>query len=333
MFISKRKNGFYYIHYNDESKKRISVTTGKKIKSEALKFLTSFREDCQLKKFESPITFQVYMWQYLKHSEITHSYKTTLAYKLILKQFNKFYNNPCLSDITQTMIEKYLQQKFKVSVYTAQKNLAYLRSFFNKAIEDEYLEVNPCHKIKNFKIPQKLPLYFSNEEFKKLLDAVDNPDIKDIILLAVNTGMREMEILTLHWNQIDFKEKLIYLNNHNHMTKSKKIRSIPMNESVIYLLTNRFLNSRCNLIFDSNGMQLKQDFITKKFKKYVRKAKLNDRFKFHTLRHTFASWLVQKGVNIYQVSKLLGHADIKTTEIYAHLSPNDLKKCVELINY
>lgn len=66
-------------------------------------------------------------------------------------------------------------------------------------------------------------------------------------------------------------------------------------------------------------------------KKYVRGAKLNDRLNFHALRHTFATWLVQKGVSIYIVSKLLGHADVKTTQIYAHLQTNDLREVVDQI--
>ena len=77
---------------------------------------------------------------------------------------------------------------------------------------------------------------------------------------------------------------------------------------------------------------ISQDRITKTFKKYVIKSKLNPKLKFHSLRHTFASWLVQRGVSIYEVSKLLGHSDIKVTEIYAHLKPENLRNAVELLN-
>ena len=75
-----------------------------------------------------------------------------------------------------------------------------------------------------------------------------------------------------------------------------------------------------------------QDFVIHRFKKHVRGAKLNDRLNFHALRHTFASWLVQKGVSIYIVSKLLGHADVTTTQIYAHLQTDDLRDVVNSLD-
>ncbi|MDR3596139.1 tyrosine-type recombinase/integrase, partial [Clostridium sp.] len=78
-------------------------------------------------------------------------------------------------------------------------------------------------------------------------------------------------------------------------------------------------------------MLFTKDLISNNFKAAIRRAELNDKYHFHTLRHTFASWLVQKGVSIYEVSKLLGHADIKTTEIYAHLKENNLRSSVNLL--
>lgn len=76
---------------------------------------------------------------------------------------------------------------------------------------------------------------------------------------------------------------------------------------------------------------MKQDYLVKNYKKFVLKAGINPKLNFHSLRHTFASWLVQRGVSIYHVSKLLGHADIKTTEIYAHVRAEDLRASVELL--
>lgn len=77
---------------------------------------------------------------------------------------------------------------------------------------------------------------------------------------------------------------------------------------------------------------IKQGWIVHNFKKYVLKANINPKLHFHSLRHTFASWLVQKGISIYGVCKLLGHADIKTTEIYAHLRNDDLRNAVERLD-
>jgi site-specific recombinase XerD len=79
--------------------------------------------------------------------------------------------------------------------------------------------------------------------------------------------------------------------------------------------------------------QIIRDYdLSKLFKRYVLRADLNPKLKFHSLRHTFASWLVQKGVSIYEVSKLLGHSDIRVTQIYAHLTLDNLRSAVELLN-
>ena len=80
-----------------------------------------------------------------------------------------------------------------------------------------------------------------------------------------------------------------------------------------------------------NDQTMSQDFLSHKFAAYIRKAKINSKLNFHSLRHTFASRLVQRGVSIYEVSKLLGHSDIKTTQIYAHLRNEDLRNAVELL--
>ena len=86
-------------------------------------------------------------------------------------------------------------------------------------------------------------------------------------------------------------------------------------------------------IFTINGKSIQQDLFSKNFKKYVRKAKLNDKLNFHSLRHSFASWLVQAGVDVFRIQRLLGHADISTTMIYAHLRKDDLKVSVNTIRF
>ncbi len=99
----------------------------------------------------------------------------------------------------------------------------------------------------------------------------------------------------------------------------------------LQILSERQLKND-RLVFTIDGSPAKPSYVSKTFKKYVIKAQINPDLKFHSLRHTFASWLVQRGVSIYEVSKLLGHSDIKVTEIYAHLKPENLRNAVELLN-
>ena len=78
-------------------------------------------------------------------------------------------------------------------------------------------------------------------------------------------------------------------------------------------------------------MKLKEDFVSKTFKRHVRLSGLNPALHFHSLRHSFASWLVQDGVSIYAVKELLGHSDVKTTQVYSHLQPEQLHSTVNKI--
>src|SRR5690606_34172057 len=104
-----------------------------------------------------------------------------------------------------------------------------LSSAFNKAVRDNYLLSNPCKGIRRFKLPEKQPLFYSQEDFEKLLNSIDDEDLKDLTIFAVNTGLRQMEMISLEWRQVDFNEKIVLLDNRTHLTKAKKIRTIPLN--------------------------------------------------------------------------------------------------------
>ncbi len=196
----------------------------------------------------------------------------------------------------------------------------------------EKIESNPAKNLKRINSPEKLPLFFTKEEYNKLIEVIDNPLLKSIVEIAVNTGLRQMEILSLRWSQVNLKDNFVILNNQNHITKGKKVRTIPLNNKSINVFEELLKSKTCEFIFNLNGKQIKQDYVVKNYKRYLKKVEINPKLNFHSLRHTFASWLVQKGVSIYQVSKLLGHADIKTTEIYAHLRAEDLRQSVEMLN-
>ena len=203
---------------------------------------------------------------------------------------------------------------------------------FNWAVDNNYLNSNPSNKIKRLKTPEKLPVFFSKNDFETLISFIESEDLKDLVIFAVNTGLRQAEIINLEFSQIDLINRVITLDNQTHITKSKKVRSIPLNETTFQILSKRIRKNGSSYVFSLNGNKINQDYLIHRFKKYVIDAKLNPKFKFHSLRHTFASWLVQRGVSIYEVSKLLGHSDIKVTEIYSHLRAEDLRESVEKLN-
>ena len=140
-----------------------------------------------------------------------------------------------------------------------------------------------------------------------------------------------MELLSLRWDQVDLVGKQIILNNQTHITKSKKIRTLPLNKKAFEIVSKLNQNNTYEFIFEFPGITNRWKFIQNNFRKFIKLAELNPKLNFHSLRHTFASWLVQRGVSIYEVSKLLGHSDIKITQIYSHLRIDDLRKSVNML--
>ncbi len=327
MFLSKRKNGIYYIFYNKPNGNKTCKSTETKLKSEALKFVSIFEKElAEQNKFSfKQIGFKNFSFQFLKYSESIHTAKTTNGFKQTFIFVQRYFGNPNIDTFTTKQIIEYIQQRIETSsIYQARKDLINLKSAFNFAQSNEYISANPCDGIRGISIPEKQPLYFSSSEFNQFINFIDNQDYKDLILLAVNTGLRQMELLTLTKEQIDLTKGIITLDNRTHITKSSKIRVIPLNRIATEVL-NRRIDLDSVFIFSQNQT-------VKLFRKYRKKSNIRPELTFHSLRHTFASWLLQKGVPILNVSKLLGHSDVKTTQIYAHVSNNELRSSVDVLN-
>lgn len=332
MFLSKRPNGVYYLYYTKQNGKRTSVSTKTKLKSEANKFLINFSGNLKKVNEKSvlPISLKSFTDEFEKHSEVVHTYWTNYTYKQTFRFLNKYFSGDLLNDLNAKDINRYIEHRIRsASIYQARKDLINICAAFNWGLLQGYIDENPCDKIKKIKVPQKLPLYYTKDEFAKLMETITEEDIKDIVLFAVNTGMRQMELLTLMKDQIDLAERIVILNNHHHITKGKRVRTIPLNRVAYDIVVKRLQLSNEKNVFTYKGEVMTQDFLSHKFAGYVDDAKINSKLNFHSLRHTFASWLVQKGVSIYEVSKLLGHSEIKTTQIYAHLRNEDLRNVVE----
>lgn len=335
MFLSKRSNGTYYVFYEQGNGKRTCISTKTKLKKEANIFLSQFSEKIVSLKRQAfnPITLKEFSFQYLKHSELLHTWKTTLTYRTTFNLMYDYFGSIQLSELSKNRIEDFINYRVKkVSLYAGRKDLINIKAMLNWAVDNNYLNANPANKIKRLKTPEKLPVFFKKEDFEKLISTIESEDLRDLVIFAVNTGLRQGEIINLEFSQIDFVNRVTTLNNQTHITKSKKVRSVPLNEITFQILSKRIRKNGSSYVFTLSGNKINQDYLIHKFKKYVLDCGINPKLKFHSLRHTFASWLVQRGVSIYEVSKLLGHSDIKVTEIYSHLRAEDLRESVEKLN-
>jgi integrase len=335
MFLQKKSNGFFYVIFAQPNGKRTSVSTKTKRESEAGKFLTRFKKEEYIRQDLGviPISIRQYEFHYFRYAEQVYTDKTTQGIKSTFNQLIKHFGDIQLHQLTKRELEEYFLIRLKQnSPFSAKRDLAYISGALKKAVSEGYLNFNPCEGIKSFRLPEKLPVYYSKEDYLKLIAVIDNQDIKDIVQFAVNTGLRQMEIITLKWKQVNLEERNIILDNQGHLTKTKRVRNVPINQNTYEVLKQRKENIISEYVFTYQGGIIRQDFLVHKFKKYVYKAKINPELNFHSLRHTFASWLIQKGAQIYQVSKLLGHTNLSTTEIYSHLRRDDLLSTSNMLN-
>jgi integrase len=175
--------------------------------------------------------------------------------------------------------------------------------------------------------------YFSTsrrppEEEQRLLDAA-LPWLREIIIFALNTGMRQNEILSLKWSQVDLFRRTATLIE----TKNKEKRTIPINQTVLEILKSKDrVRSISGYVFTSQtGSKLDARNLLRAFYAARKKVGLED-VRFHDLRHTFATRLVQAGVNLYVVKELLGHKSLTMTMRYAHHYPESLRHGVEVLD-
>jgi integrase len=151
------------------------------------------------------------------------------------------------------------------------------------------------------------------------------------VIFAVDTGMRRSEIVNLKWENVDLERNIILVaNSESFKTKSGRQRIVPINSLAKRILITRERISPYVFV-NYKGQKMYDNYLGQCFRKSVRNAKLEGKISFHSLKHTFASWLVQSGVGIYEVQKLLGHSSVVVTQVYAHLSENVLHKAVDRI--
>lgn len=327
--LIKRSNGYFYL-VTFLNGKRIWQSTGAKTMTDALKFITDKKRKIKVVKI---LTLDQFRTQYLSFARANLAPSTVTLYKGAITTFRKTLGDLPLTDYTPQMIEQFkISHSKRVSPTKVNIDFRDLKSVFGTAVNWELLQENPFRKCKQVKIPQMQPVFLSPDDFKKLLSVINYDWFRDIVRFAVSTMMRVGEIVNLKWSSIDLENRLIIVENtEEYKTKSRKSRVVPMNEWVYYYLLKKERNSDRVFTFP-DGKHLRVGYISSKFTKYVRKAPINQKIHFHSLRHTGATWLVQNDVPIFTVQQILGHSSVAVTQIYSHLDVDDMRKSVGTLN-
>jgi integrase len=335
VFLSKSRSGTYYLFYVDELGKRHKVSTRTRRKGDALAFLQSFTREAQEHQTQKQrVLLSQFAADFLAYSKSIHTPKTQRHFRVAFREFIRVMGDIPVTDIDVRGIEKFLAAKrLDASEWSARKYYSAIASALKTARRWKLIERNPFREVEKPKAREIVPVYFSKPEFQNLLSVVDNPDDRDLYLCAASTGLRLGELLSLRWGDIDFDRMVVVTRNSEiFTTKNRRNRSVPLHRGLVAVLVAKQARSASPFVFDFQAHQLKQDLATKRFKRYVREAGLNPKLHFHSLRHTFATWLVQAGVSLYEVQKLLGHGTISTTQIYAHLAASELHGAVNKIS-
>lgn len=206
-----------------------------------------------------------------------------------------------------------------------------LKAAFNKALEWEYISENPFVKVKLPKVQRVAPKYVAGDQLLVICDWIKNNTVKEIIKTAFYTGMRLNEVVNLKWRNIDLEKRIITVGDEEFITKGKKQRYVPVCDELIKLLKVKSEKQEVKdgfVFCKENGEAYTGDYASKCFKDACRALGIDEGIHFHSLRHSFASNLVQKNVSLYVIKELLGHSSISTTEIYSHLNVESLREAV-----
>lgn len=292
----------------------------------------------QIKKNEiKPSSFESYEGtyrNYIKNSELSQ-----------LKVFNT----------KSLQIQEYYNRLGKTKTYSQIKKVnKLLKQFFSYAESEGFILKNPCN---NVTIPNKTDKkssknnieYFNEKEIKQLKKAFKGHKLENLILTALGTGLRQGELLALKWENVNLKEKYLEvkesvkkvyvfddLGNKSLETvysspKTKNsIRKVDLPDKIVNILSN--IERKSEFVFSEDENPISAKTVFGNWKKVLKDNNIEYR-KFHSLRHTYATMLLSRGVDLKTVQDLMGHSDITITQIYLHVLPKNKVDAVNRINH
>ncbi len=324
-------------------------------------------DPAEAKRLAKAATLESFLKEVYKPWVIEHRRSGEATYTRLEKAFEPLLKRS-LHELTPFALQQWRSKRKKVDGVknvTLNRDVAALRSALSWAVKHGYLAVHPLIGLDPLAQhdSEAIVRYLSPDEEKSLLKALDEreedmrarrdrfnkwrrehgrstfPDlrklpfadhIKPMVLISLNTGVRRGELFGLEWRDIDFDHRVITV--RKEIAKSGKARHIPMNSTVRTTLTKwRKQTTSTSLVFqgETGG---RFDNANKGWGTVLEKAGLKGSFRWHDMRHDFASKLVMRGVDLYVVKELLGHASIVMTEKYAHLAPVQKRAAVEMLD-
>jgi len=254
----------------------------------------------------------------------------------IFKNLYFFFGENCTLANIENLIGGYEHHRGSKGIKPATilKELGVVRRMFNVARKQWKWKIpNPVSEIELPKVNNNRVRYLDHGEHKRLFCALDKNEetwLKPLVTLALETGLRLSNICNLLWSEVNMFTKILTINAEK--MKNRDCLGIPLTDKAYNTFRElQKVQSISSYVFHDNGQKLYHMKVQRAFKKAVKVARIED-FRFHDLRHTFASLLIQNGADQYPVQKLLGHKDSRMTQRYAHLSVDSLRAAISKLN-
>lgn len=264
------------------------------------------------------------------------SKNTLAAYRSDLKIFNKWLAGKSFISVNSKHIQDYFsdRQKNNIGSSTQARILTCLHSFYQYLLANQLIKKDPTEQLSHPKLEKKLPVFLNIQEVEKLLEAPSSSSLfgqrdRAMLELLYSCGLRVSELINLSYHNINLKEEFIRIHG-----KGNKERVLPMGEIAIDYLMKYETNARPVLLkngqsdsyFLSNrGSAMSRQNFFYIIKAYANQAGIDKPLSPHSLRHAFATHLVQKGADLRSVQLMLGHSDISSTQLYTHIQNAQLK--------
>lgn len=281
--------------------------------------------------------------KYIKFQK-RYSENTIVSYQRDLNDFSTYiekeFDIKSSVEVNSSIIKSWLMQlsSDKIAEKSINRKLASLKSFYKFLLKEELIEKNPTDRIKSLKTPKKLPVFVQENAMVQLLDNVvfensfKSQRDKLIIELLYGTGIRLSELINLKNSNIDIYNKSIKV-----LGKGKKERIIPINNELLEAMNvynnlkkSEHSDNNCEFfIVTDNIKKTYPMFIFRIVGKYLGMVTTNEKKSPHTLRHTFATHLLNKGADLNAIKELLGHTSLAATQVYTHNSIEKLKNIFE----
>lgn len=323
--------------YRDARGQRHRRKTPAVTKQLALRILRKKLEDVEEAKLhglalKESISLSAFSREYLLHVGSLRSSASRIRMQSALKGFVNAFGRWNLEDITATAIQRWLDERLgtplgsgrRLMPGTAVFEVRCLSGLMKEALKRGYLATNPCRGVTLPKVNNARVRFLSEEEEARLLSAC-SADLNPMVLTALRTGLRKGELFSMRWEDVDLKNALLTVPRG----KGGKRRYIPLVPEIVAVLKElpRSAGEVDSFVFPSTRTGRAWVDIGRSWRRVLADAGIQN-FRFHDLRHTFASRLAQRGAPLTAIRELLGHSDLKMTMRYAHLGPGDLRNAV-----